>query len=396
MNKILKCFLLAIITFFLFVMPVKADKCGEIGTKINNYNEYVAVLSDLTCTDTSNEQTVIQCNDLNLKKNLIVTDLMKLKDEGKICDSKKKDVDKIIKANEDRCSSAISEEFMSLVNTLLTIFYILGPILLIVFGSLDYAKATAAGDEKSFKKANTTFLKRILATVLLILTPIIVNFILSMIGYSSNSNVYVCNYDYVVYNKQYTINAVAKQQNGVSNGGSRTLVTSEYGQAIAEAAKEVKQNAVNNNYRYDCNFKSAEYQGTSSVGHMCCAELLGAALYKSGVLDSKGANEYQTGSAPGLARKLLSKGWIIIENAEDLQPGDAIFYEKLERQSEAGVATINGVSYHICHTEVYYGDGKVINSGDNFKRVVSDFNTNSTCYSVRSRFLVGLRFPGKE
>ena len=38
MNKISKCFLLAIITFFLFAMPVKADNCGDIGTKINNYN----------------------------------------------------------------------------------------------------------------------------------------------------------------------------------------------------------------------------------------------------------------------------------------------------------------------------------------------------------------------
>ena len=396
MNKVFKVFLLAIILFFLFIVPVKADTdCGTIDIKISNYNEYNQSLSTLDCTNSSDEQNVITCNDLNLKKNLILSELMKANDEGKICESKQSEVDNIIEANKERCDSVFGEEFVDIINNIMTIFYVLGPILLIVFGSLDYTKATASGDEKVFKQANKNFIKRIIATILLFLTPLVVNLIVGIAGLSLNSNIYTCNYEYLVYNKEYKITASAKQQS-TSSSSSTSASALGYGKAIAEAAREIKQGAVNNKYTYGYNGKSAEVQGTNSVTCMCCAEILGAALLKSGVVNSEEASFYQTGSAPGLARKLVSKGWIVIDKAEDLQPGDVVFYQKLVDPGTAGIATINGQDYHICHTEIYYGDGKVINTGDNFKNVVTDFHTNSSCYGVSSKWIYGFRYPGNE
>ena len=60
------------------------------------------------------------------------------------------------------------------------IIIIVAPILVIVFGTLDFGKAVIAGDEEKMKKAWKKFPKRILAVVLLILVPMLINLILSL------------------------------------------------------------------------------------------------------------------------------------------------------------------------------------------------------------------------
>ncbi|MDD2181693.1 MAG: hypothetical protein PHW32_04935, partial [Bacilli bacterium] len=55
----------------------------------------------------------------------------------------------------------------NLVQELFSLIMLLGPVLLIVFGTLDFAKAVLSGDESALKKAGTNFGKRILALILL-------------------------------------------------------------------------------------------------------------------------------------------------------------------------------------------------------------------------------------
>lgn len=155
-KKILYVFF-ALFFFFINMNFVSADDCGEIQEKINNYNNYVKQLKALDCTDNSNLDSVTMCNDYNIRKNIVVTELMKLNDEGNICKSKQKDVDNIIKENEDNCGKIFDDDFNKFVNGVMAVFYILGPILLILFGSLDFAKATVSSDEKALKKAWSNF-----------------------------------------------------------------------------------------------------------------------------------------------------------------------------------------------------------------------------------------------
>ena len=67
-----------------------------------------------------------------------------------------------------------------LVNQVLTYVRIIVPILIILLGSLDFAKAVLAGKEDEMKKAQKTFVMRLIAGVAVFLSPIIVNVIMSL------------------------------------------------------------------------------------------------------------------------------------------------------------------------------------------------------------------------
>lgn len=61
-----------------------------------------------------------------------------------------------------------------------TIIMIIAPIMVIIFGTIDFAKATLASDESAIKKAGINFGKRALAAIILFLLPTIVNIILGI------------------------------------------------------------------------------------------------------------------------------------------------------------------------------------------------------------------------
>lgn len=57
---------------------------------------------------------------------------------------------------------------------------IIVPILLIVFGIIDFATAVFSSKEDDMKKRRETFIKRIVAAVLVFLAPILVNLLLNI------------------------------------------------------------------------------------------------------------------------------------------------------------------------------------------------------------------------
>lgn len=67
-----------------------------------------------------------------------------------------------------------------LINSVLKYIRIIVPILIILLGSLDFAKAVTAGKEDEMKKAQSTFVKRIIAGILVFFVPVLVNLIMSL------------------------------------------------------------------------------------------------------------------------------------------------------------------------------------------------------------------------
>ena len=62
------------------------------------------------------------------------------------------------------------------------------PILLILFGTIDLAKAVIAGKEDEMKKAQNTFIKRLVYAVAVFLVVALVQFVMSIVGDSSSSD----------------------------------------------------------------------------------------------------------------------------------------------------------------------------------------------------------------
>ena len=69
-----------------------------------------------------------------------------------------------------------------------TLIRIAAPFIVILFGSLDFIKAVMASDEKKMKETKGKFIKRVIAFVLLILLPFVVQFIFSNMGTNGSEN----------------------------------------------------------------------------------------------------------------------------------------------------------------------------------------------------------------
>ena len=74
------------------------------------------------------------------------------------------------------------QKALKFIGVLLLVAKILVPIILIVFGVMDFSKAMVASDADAISKATKSLLFRFLAGVIIFILPTIVNFVFSTIG----------------------------------------------------------------------------------------------------------------------------------------------------------------------------------------------------------------------
>ena len=92
----------------------------------------------------------------------------------------------------DICKNPNSLKVFKFIGNLLKVAFIVVPILLIVLGSIDFMKAVVAGKEDDIKKAQSVFVKRIIAAVIVFLIPLIVNIIMGILPGADGSNCLTC------------------------------------------------------------------------------------------------------------------------------------------------------------------------------------------------------------
>lgn len=88
--------------------------------------------------------------------------------------------DDIFNSSEFDCESLIGEEMISFINDGMNIIKLIVPLLLIVFGVFDFVKAIFASNEDEIKKAQKSFIRRLIIAVIIFFSPILVNFIINM------------------------------------------------------------------------------------------------------------------------------------------------------------------------------------------------------------------------
>ena len=89
-RRFLHYFFVITLLFFIGSVPVSAkENCVSVKSELEKYDSYVNLLSSIDCTDNSNETNVATCNEFNVRKNIIITDLMKKSDEKQICPNEK-------------------------------------------------------------------------------------------------------------------------------------------------------------------------------------------------------------------------------------------------------------------------------------------------------------------
>lgn len=93
------------------------------------------------------------------------------------------------------CDTLFDAELKGIINEILGYVRVIVPILVILLGTLDLAKAVLAGKEDEMKKAQKTFIMRVIAGVAVFFVPLIVDIVMDLanivwegLGYSSCNN----------------------------------------------------------------------------------------------------------------------------------------------------------------------------------------------------------------
>ncbi len=214
-------FLILILSFFV-IDNVSAMSCADIDKELKNYETINAQLSKYDCSDVENEETVSNCKKLNLEKNASLSEIYRISEQEKNCPSKVKEAKTIIEANKDVCGVVLGDFVNTVLNYFMGIFYIAGPALLILFGTLDFSKATISGDNDALKKASNKFFKRLLALIFLFLAPAITRIVISLntSGQYLSGDVYSCDYQNIVVKKSSKVTYVARPEKNTSGSNS--------------------------------------------------------------------------------------------------------------------------------------------------------------------------------
>lgn len=82
-------------------------------------------------------------------------------------------------SNVKKCKDLFGEETLDFIKNIMNWIKIIVPILLLIYGTLDFTKAVFSGKEDDMKKNRDRFIKRVVSAILVFLVPIFVNILLS-------------------------------------------------------------------------------------------------------------------------------------------------------------------------------------------------------------------------
>ena len=145
------------ITIFIFLMlvsfNVKAASRFNSETVRINYDIYTnakAEMERLKCNSSLHSQYMVdKCNTLELQKSTALSYMYNAREKDKsLVDD---NVERALEENGQECSTVFSDKMQDILKKAFLAFYVAGPILLILFGSLDMISAVIAGDEKKRK-----------------------------------------------------------------------------------------------------------------------------------------------------------------------------------------------------------------------------------------------------
>ncbi len=144
-------------------------------TVINSSHEYKTKCSD----EIKNDTTLTEEEKTQKLENLNFTDA-DVKNE--VENSFKQNVPSVSGDKDDTCTGILTAEMTKVVKNILTFIQYLGPVLIILFTSFDFIKASLSGDQSELKKASSRFVKRLIAAVLLFFISIIVSVLFDLAG----------------------------------------------------------------------------------------------------------------------------------------------------------------------------------------------------------------------
>ena len=101
----------------------------------------------------------------------------------------------ILKGNKVSCGNigSFNKKIPEITSWLITVAEILIPVILVIFGTIDFVKAITGGKEDEIKKGQQIFIKRIIAGSLVFFIVAITKLLISVVGNSvEKDNIFTC------------------------------------------------------------------------------------------------------------------------------------------------------------------------------------------------------------
>lgn len=360
MKRIKKCLLF--LFFIMLFIPLTVENagakatCSDVKEAVNQLETINNDIKTLKCDEATTDKLLAQCNKLAVNKASVLESIFEY-NEDKICPSIK--LNSIINEYSDDCTEGFTSSVKAFADSVMNFFYITAPFILIIFGSLDFFKIVAGASPEEIKKHRQNFVKRLIAFLLLYITPFFVKTIFSITPYNIDGADYVCSQE-ISFTPKITSEAVTGYYSEDNYGSG------DAGKRIAEAAKKNAAFAKTHGFTYGCfsTLKNA-YTSNNSYKKVCCATLVNASLYSAKIYKASEFGSF-IHSAPATTTFLLKKGWKFIKttNEKDLKPGDVLIYECNNKcNTVTPPPVINGKTVHIGHVAIYAGNGKQYDHG---------------------------------
>ena len=89
----------------------------------------------------------------------------------------------------DKCQGILTDEMINILNRAIKYIRIIAPILLVIFGFVDFGKAVLSDDKDELKKATSKFTKRAIIVVVIFFVPLIVGFLIDAFNSVSDKSI---------------------------------------------------------------------------------------------------------------------------------------------------------------------------------------------------------------
>ena len=90
------------------------------------------------------------------------------------------------------CGNLIPEEIANTIGTVYNVLLVAVPVMIVLFGIIDFVKAVAAGKEDEIKKNTSTFIKRLITGVIVFFVLALVKFVVNLVQTNNTSGVAEC------------------------------------------------------------------------------------------------------------------------------------------------------------------------------------------------------------
>lgn len=164
------------------ISSIREQKINELNEYIRNiigrYNDEVVTAievsimkkqeagEDSTKLDEIKDAVLVDYNDFVEKSNKITSELI--------------DFYSYYNKVDGECQAILGEDALDLINEVIKWLRISVPIILVVFGSIDFGKAVIADDKDIMKKASSSFIKRCIVAIAIFFLPTLINILISI------------------------------------------------------------------------------------------------------------------------------------------------------------------------------------------------------------------------